>query len=270
MKSKLRSTARQLRRRRKTLLGTYDAEALHQLRINIRRLRGYLERDPREEARQLRRAWKKLVQETNDARDWDTFRAWLEVPEFSADYALLLPLIESYQTAAHERVMHMLESPAWSSALETWESFLDHSGAKLSAGPAPKVRSLSRKFLRAQDKALESGGVRDWHKLRIATKNLRYALDELHSGGSHSADGAAKARKLCKRLQTDLGNWHDTVIHGGLLQTLLSQESCSAGAEEAILRLVAHLSREGQCHLQYAVDRILRHGKHIRKLASAG
>jgi CHAD domain-containing protein len=79
---------------------------------------------------------------------------------------------------------------------------------------------VEHRLAKASRKALARGADKDWHKLRIATKELRYTLDErLQTVGG---DGRLEHRiAWCEQLQESLGNWHDCVVERGLLEELL-------------------------------------------------
>jgi CHAD domain-containing protein len=94
----------------------------------------------------------------------------------------------------------------------------------------------------ARARALEYETERDWHKLRIAIKELRYQLDE-----EPREDRSRRVRQTitaCKQLQEELGTWHDTVVHRGLLANALEQAKGPEG--RAMAALDARLSREGE------------------------
>ena len=78
----------------------------------------------------------------------------------------------------------------------------------------------------------------DWHKLRIAIKELRYRLDEQPE--EERSRQIRQALAICKQLQEELGTWHDTVVH----RELITSDTGDAGA---ILALCAKkLVREGE------------------------
>jgi CHAD domain-containing protein len=264
--SKLANAAGELRRAREALLSDYDPEALHRLRVSVRRVRGHLAHVEGKPARKLRRDLKRLVAQTNDARDWDTLRDRLAGPHHER-FAALLPAVTAFQSRAHAKVETMLRTQAWSEALEAWES-LRHLQPQISSPGESTVHEVAVRFLRARDIALESDSIDAWHRLRIATKDLRYCLDELASSGTVD-DDVLQGITVCQQLQDDLGAWHDTVVHLELLKSLRGTNG-TAGAERAQAQLDDSLRTEGKHCLQRAVARIRQHRDLLLSLAVLG
>jgi CHAD domain-containing protein len=217
----VKNLERKLIKRRDALLQCYDEEHLHQLRITLRRMRSRLKQQSGKKNRNLRRDLGLLAETTNAARDWDTLvlRARNILPEEQFEY--LLPRLEHYQYAAHQQVLVMLESREWMSAIKRWRQFLDEERREQAEVEDDRGRDLSkilRQVSSARLKALSQNDEKRWHKLRIAVKELRYALDATPK--KKRTKSAAKTIELCKALQEDLGEWHDTVVHGQLLLEL--------------------------------------------------
>ena len=220
----MKKLSHQLKKRRSRLLRCYDDEDLHQLRIRLRRMRGHLKLLPGEQAHRLRRELGMLTDTTNAARDWDTLfthTGELLPPE---QFHHLQALLQLHRRTAHETVLAMLQSDAWTAAIKQWQQLekdelfrkyraSDGSGQKKNA-----VRRARQRVDSARSKALGKGSDRSWHKLRIAIKDLRYQLDETPKKARSSHDRKMIAQ--CKQLQEYLGAWHDTVTHRQLLQEL--------------------------------------------------
>ena len=95
--------------------------------------------------------------------------------------------------------------------------------------------------------ALASGDDHDWHKLRIAVKEVRYQA-ESGVGGAPANPEQAELIEQCKPLQSMLGGWHDCVVQ---LQILDELES---GAEHGPLReVIDHKRDQGLAEIQQAV-----------------
>jgi CHAD domain-containing protein len=185
MSTKIRKITQELTARRTALLVSYNDEDLHQLRVNIRRIRGLLKHHPNPEARRLRREWGKLARRTNAARDWDTminYAAEVLVPE---QFLHLQPLLQDQQAGVHRRVLQGLESYKWSTALTHWNKYLDEAGASYFSQQAAAWGTVQagKRAVQARQRTLSSGDEGSWHKFRIAIKDLRYALDNLALAG---------------------------------------------------------------------------------------
>lgn len=255
---KVRKLTRKLKARRKALLQQYDSEELHQLRVAIRRIRGLLKQRTGKEPRAIRKALGRLARQTNAARDWDTF----------ADYALrildersgqaLRPLLQRRLTAAHDEALQMLASDDWSTAINQWKRYLKAEGAQsfsrtFTAGDIDAVRA---KALAAKNQALGSRDDRDWHAFRIAIKDLRYNLDTLADEEQAMRLQVKPAIRLCKKLQDDLGCWHDTVVHRRLLAQLVAMPEATGdeGFAHAVDALHRAIESRGAACLESVVD----------------
>ena len=70
----------------------------------------------------------------------------------------------------------------------------------------------------SKHRALSHNNDKHWHKLRIAVKDLRYQLDATPKNQRSAT--TRELLTLCKQIQVDLGEWHDTVVHDQLLREL--------------------------------------------------
>ncbi len=238
-----------LKARRKRLLKRYDAEDLHQLRVDIRRLRSALKLAGTDEALRLRKAWGRIAGSTNPARDWDTFAQYTEKALEPERQKAIEPLLAHQLHKVHKQVEKTLLSPRWSAALGDWKTY----ESRKIAAPAPepafasRVEPARRRVDAARALALARGDEASWHGLRIAVKELRYTLDNLRPEHPPEQRQLRAGIGLCKQLQAELGDWHDTVIHAGLVEKL---------ARAAIV------NEDGPARetLQVLSDRIHRHG----------
>ena len=220
MKAKLENLSRSLRKKRHSLLQSYDAEDLHQTRVGLRRMRSHLKSRSGGKARSLRHELGKLADATNPARDWDTLvektHAHLDQPTLQ----LLGEDLRRYQASSHLPALAMLQSDDWSHVLEQWDAYLRrHPPGRVKAGSDEKtLKKIRERVDHAWLRASHNGAPRNWHKLRIALKDLRYRLEA--DAGTTGDREASKLLKHCKRLQTLLGDWHDTVIHLQLVREI--------------------------------------------------
>lgn len=256
MKS-IRKVTRKLRSRRKALLRHYDSEELHQLRVAIRRLRGLLKQRTGHQPRAISKGLGRLARHTNAARDWDTFARYaLQALDETGGQAVR-PLLQHQLAAAHAEALQMLASDDWSAVLGQWRRYLKQEGAKsfsqsTATGDLDAVRA---KAAAAKSQALASRDDRDWHAFRIAIKDLRYNLDTVAPDEKAARKQAKAAIKLCKKLQDDLGCWHDTVVHRGLLARL--QAMPEAAAEGEIARAIDALGRAVQLRGEACLDSVI-------------
>jgi len=217
----MKKLSRRLKKKHRLLLQRYDDKDLHQLRIILRRVRSRLKGLPGKKARSLHQDLGTLAKITNAARDWDTLVRRAEKTLPAEQFVHLLPLLEQYQRAAHDRVTCLLKSREWASAVERWQQYLDEDKREKFGTKDDSEQDLSlilKRLDAVRRKALAHDDKRHWHKLRIAIKDLRYRLDETPRDAR-----TRRTREIitvCKELQEDLGEWHDSVIHTQLLREL--------------------------------------------------
>lgn len=217
----------------------------------MRRLRGLLRFEDAHEAWQLRREWGYLISHTNSMRDWDTLAVRVdEIPDNEQPVALVDTV-----TAARRRIWNgarmALKGDGWQDAAQRTLHYLEHRTIQQDTAPDAEtaIEEASSRLDRAWSRAQERDSNRAWHKLRIAVKDLRYSLDML---GEDSSDARIE---VCKELQTQLGSWHDSVIHRGLLDEIdreLGRDEIAA--RDGVERLQAQLEHEGERCLQNARD----------------
>lgn len=233
MTSDIKKISRELQERRTLLLERYDDEDLHQLRINIRRVRSLLKGNPDQRARKLRKEWGKIADYTNAARDWDTLARYTDDALPAKAREQLGPLIGSHCRLAHTKVLEMLESEDWNRALEHWLKHAHKGGNDLlqEASELPDAGKTATRAWRASRRALEHGDETSWHKFRIAIKDLRYTLDNPDLTDKSLRAKTKTTLKLCKHLQQALGDWHDSVVHRTLLEQLVEDPTVTGNAD---------------------------------------
>jgi CHAD domain-containing protein len=249
------STAKKMRRlagRRESLLQAWDDEDLHQLRIGLRRMRSRLKYESGGKARHLRRQLATLAECTNAARDWDTLAQRARRDLESEHLRRLQPFIIEQQRVAHETVQQMLRSEQWSGAMAEWKKFAgkrSQGGHDHPAG-ATEIERTRRRARRAWNRVQADNSSRNWHKLRIAIKDLRYTLDRVPANERDKS--LKKTIKLCKRLQEYLGDWHDAVVHRLLLRQLGIRHDDPERLElrQILVEWQAAMEYEGKNYLQ--------------------
>jgi len=251
VKAGLKHLSGTLRERGRALLDRYDADDLHQLRVGLRRMRSFLKSRSGSRAGQLRHELGALADSTNGARDWDTLveRAHRELGP--RQVRLFEDNLRRRQAESHRPALNMLQSPQWPAALANWDNYLrEHPPQHRGAGRKGKsIARLRARVERAWDRVEQAGQPRNWHKLRIAIKDLRYRLEAKRKDGEIGNRTAMLTQ--CKRLQAELGDWHDTVVHLQLLRALAQNYDPDTQSRELkILRNWCRtMERQGQSHL---------------------
>jgi CHAD domain-containing protein len=233
MTTDAKKISRKLQSAHKALLDTYKDEDLHQLRINIRRARALLKSQPGKSPASLRKDWGQLAVKTNTARDWDTLAIYAADVLPSPHWHTLQPVVEAYRQQAHENVLEILQSRSWRTTLSRWKTLVKQSGTQAFAEVTlhGESRKVAKRTLKAGRRAMRRGDERSWHKFRIALKNLRYSLDYASGKGDREKHELKAIKKICKRLQDELGNWHDTVVHHSLVVQIAAGAGVSDDAE---------------------------------------
>lgn len=235
----------ELKARRRSLLQGYDNKDLHQLRITLRRIRSLLKLRPGGKARRLRRDLGMLAATTNPARDWDTLLIHARNTLSREQLDCLQPGLAESQAATHQTVLDMLRSKQWSVTTKAWKEYArdKNFGSNLPSGSRKDLVQAQHQVAKARHRALACDDEKNWHKLRIAVKELRYKLQNLPKRTRKPETVITLA--LCKRLQEDLGTWHDTVVHRQLLHEWLDGQK--GDAESCVVNsLYQMIGQEGQ------------------------
>jgi CHAD domain-containing protein len=231
-----------LHARARLLAGT-DAEALHDLRIAVRRIRSLLIPVRREEGMTvLKDAAAAIGRLTTPPRDLEVIAQELErkgLPE--AARRRRNRLAEQYQTVAHSPQLARLLT-----ALDAWPQAFR--ATPLARGDKPLKRKVEKTLEKHVDKlrvALTDDG-HDRHAIRILVKRTRYLVEAF----SPLSPLSHKAARSLKAVQSALGSWHD------------HHQWCLRVAEEADLAPLtqawAQASAE-QLHQAEDAMRVLRH-----------
>jgi len=201
-----------------------DAEALHDFRVALRRLRSTLRAWQPALGDSLRkkdlRRLRKVARATNEARDAEVLLAWLG--------AVRAALAESHRPAVdwlasrleHRRRAGGPVEPALLEDLARTFARLARSLASSGTAPAsgaPTFGAALAGLVRAQGRALRdelgrvtsAEAVAHAHRARIAAKRLRYLLEPLL--GAKKGDSREAVERL-KELQDVLGELHDSHV----------------------------------------------------------
>jgi CHAD domain-containing protein len=223
-------------------LGTDDPEALHDVRVALRRLRSWLSayRPALDDtvSRKSRRALRKLARATNAARDSEVALLWLEAqtdlpPEAARGYRDLVDRLTAERMQSAHAVEEYL-ARRLPRAIDRLDGQLGHYWLSVPVeGPVvePSMAELTAKLLRKHGKALARAvkraraahDVPAAHRARIAGKRLRYLLEPLTDD-----DRAATVVAALTLLQDQLGAYHDAQL---LAERILQDVEDIAGAD---------------------------------------
>jgi triphosphatase len=214
-----------------------DEEAIHQMRVALRRLRGtlsFFKNDlPAAQYDWANGRLKEVLQALGPVRNWDVLRDKLdEIPDVpqrrTAAHRRLVAVAEQRKDASHERATHAVLSPAQTVALlelSRWFELLDRPGrlhAPKLDRPLRRVTDalLDRQFKRVRKRSrrfaeLDADGR---HKLRIACKNMRYNAELF--GQFYPRRRVKRFVKRLKPAQDGLGDLNDVRSAHDLLTSL--------------------------------------------------
>ena len=207
-----------------------DAEALHQIRINLRKTRSLLKIFTpvfdRKTACYFLLNLKKLAELTNQKRDIDVFCEFLQSQK---GFEALASELENLSKTLAQSVQAELQSDEANEILHDWEVFLREGSDffKGELGDAP-IKKFAAKSMRAQILRLKKSLSNlsqttenaQFHKCCIEIKRLRY-LSEIFGGGFDFA-AAKKCFKKSKILQETFGSLQDADVWLDLLAQVKS------------------------------------------------
>lgn len=224
---------------RRALAAADDPEALHDLRVALRRLRSLLRAFAAElrapVGRKLRRRLRQLAAATNPGRDAEVGHAavasWLAEPPPAAERraaSALAARLAAQRDGEYERFdarfLTRLDAALdrLAERLAVWEIDLRPEGAE----PPPSFRALLAAELAKHREALAAaftgageGDADAVHAARLEAKRLRYLLE---SAGDERPAAAVAVRRL-RRLQDLLGEANDLAVLAGELATLAAE-----------------------------------------------
>lgn len=213
------------------------AEAIHQMRVALRRLRAVLSAFgkmlPTDQRRQASQELRWLADALGAARNLDVFETALLAPAREAlaepgAIAALTAAIERRRKAAYAKAARAVRSTRYTALLlcqlRWFEGCGWHDGA---ASPdlrrpigelALRILDRRRRAAKRRSKGFAGQSAPERHRLRIALKKLRYATEML--AGLYDADEAKRFTRRLKRLQDDLGAANDVRVGHAILAEL--------------------------------------------------
>lgn len=217
MQQRLLKVTQDLEQAQDALLEFYDPDRLYDFRVASRRIRSILKQSGDHRSRAMRKKWGGLAAVTGNARDWDVFLLTVKKLLDPDSLDTFRQINQEQIAASRAAVIEMLESAPWRRHLQAWEHYLETSDENFSGSDSGQA-ALDRALERARRRLLSARATesdKHWHKFRISVKEVRYVAE-----ASPGATGSAEAVKTCKKLQTQLGDWHDTVVQLNLLDEL--------------------------------------------------
>jgi triphosphatase len=236
--------------------GPDKAEAIHQMRVALRRLRAALalfhRQFPRKEFHELRAEAKRIASAMGEARNWDVFEGLVrDGPRgaFPSDpgFAPLMQDVAMHREDGYATVTALLadcNTTRFVLSLEAlvarrgWRNSL--SGAELprltmpASGFAAECLERLHQRVRKRGRTLLDLPPEERHGVRIALKNLRYAADFLGNLFDH-ANAVRSYTQAAARLQDALGGFNDMVMVTDLVRRLDTRDADPARADGIII-----------------------------------
>lgn len=182
-----------------------EPEALHDLRVAVRRTRSGLKQSEgvlsRKQLRRFQKEFSRLQDVTGPARDYEVWMSTLP-----ADDPLRL-VLAGYYDAARDEATSALESRHTKKVLARWHTAL----ARLRSGSTKVAAadSIAKQHTRVMEAAANAGvdaDSVDLHQLRKRVKELRYVIELFTDAGNRPL------RKPLKKLQDALGDVQDVSV----------------------------------------------------------
>ncbi len=236
-------------------------EAVHQMRVGLRRLRSALSlfktiaNTP--DGVTLKEELRWLAGELGDARDLDVFKEDLLAPvlaTYPADSALTLlaQTIDHHQTSAYDRALAALDNPRCGRLFLDFAAWLDQGDWSQPLSAAQRllleqpVKGFAQGILESRSRVVEHSGRRlqrlgpeKRHALRIEIKKLRYACEFFAS--LYNAKKAKPYMKSLAGLQDQFGALNDAAVAHTRLYHLASGGSPAHGAPLGVLAFACGL-----------------------------
>lgn len=199
------ATLQQTFTRNVTALQNADPQALHELRVGLRRLRTLLRpMAGHQSCLSLYQAASALFLLSNPLRDLEVLLADLETHGATKAAALRRRRLHSAQKA-------LSRSDELKTLQEVWAQWQSTITVKKLPGPRRMKKRFQTAIARQQKRllgCLQQDDV-DLHKMRIHIKRLRYFLEARKAGRKSQAE---LLKCLCAA-QSTLGEWHDITCH---------------------------------------------------------
>lgn len=219
---------------------TNDAEAVHDLRVAVRRTRAVLRtaRELLDEkwANRLRDELRWLAGELGRARDLDVLIAGLraDADELGADAAPIVKRLKRERRTARRRVGATLETPRYASLLEDLRSAVDHPPVREGDVAFDRLAARSFDSLEREIRRFRATGTDDaLHRVRIKAKRARYAAELAEPVAGKRA---TKFIKAAKRFQDVVGAHQDAVVAEQRIRAFAESADAAFGAGRLVER----------------------------------
>jgi len=201
-------------------------EALHQLRVGLRRLRTAMTlfksvvTDARSEAVKAELKW--LAGQLDEVRDTDvftaeTYRPGLEALGAADGVAALGKRLKQAQTRGYDHALKALKSRRGSDVALLAAEWIETGEWRARAEAAQAVGGFAEEILNRLDGKMTKGGAKlarmaaeDRHRVRITVKKLRYGLEFFE--GLYSAKRARRFVDSLRAFQDTLGELNDIAV----------------------------------------------------------
>ena len=210
------------------LLGQADAEALHDYRVALRRVRSCLRAYRRwlrtSVSGKTRRRLRRLARSTNQARDLEVHVAWLEERRVAAgetERPGIAWMIDRLVAVKDDAMEDMLDQDAelfpgvharLTSRLTRFRTTIDLESdlprRSTAVTTARQIRGASRRLERRLERIRDYANVEAIHRARISGKHLRYLVEPL---AEVVPQGAQVVQRL-QALQDGFGDVHDAQV----------------------------------------------------------
>jgi len=227
-------------------------EAVHQMRVAMRRLRAVLalfaRALPQAGLGEMRQEARSIASTMGMARDWDVFASLVRsgpAAHFAGDKGLAAILRSAAERSAHghKQVQALLDDTATSRFVLRIDAYVARhgwrNGADLALLTQPVIAFAAQCLERLDRRAIKAGkhfdrlSIEEKHELRIRLKNLRYAADFF----GHLFKGQGKVRRYAAcaaQMQDHLGHLNDAAMARSLVAELTgtgnTQMAFAAGA----------------------------------------
>jgi CHAD domain-containing protein len=255
----LRFLCQVIRQNEAGIIEDIDTEYLHDFRVAIRRTRSALGQIksvfPAGITNRFKRDFAYLGSITNSLRDLDVYllqqdRYQARLPEhLRADIEPFFASLQRQRAEALAVLVRHLRSKKYATIMTDWEAFLAVSPepAASATQAARPIFNVARKRIRKKCRAVVKSGAQllddsddqRLHQLRIECKKLRYLLEFFSS--LFAVDEIAPLIKCLRRLQDNLGDFHDACVQQAVLHTFANDWRCATPESRCTLRAIDSL-----------------------------
>lgn len=178
-----------------------DSDALHQMRIELRRLRVWLKltRSDVKTNQSTCKRLKTLTNASNPLRDHEVILAWLSRAQTQIEDMPALGILIEYGKQTYQQSAKLSFSKKNGLEPQAKHKKGIGLGIWLEKTVEQRVKQIEQLLLSEMD---------DIHLARIEIKYLRYLLEPF----TNTSDNAENLAKWCKEIQDVLGNFHDVQI----------------------------------------------------------